>query len=138
MFNSRKIIPLILLLTLLLISAYGGQAKTPNAQTHPVITPASGQEVFNVYGVAIPFPAGLNEDKNKEMPGAGTTAFYFAPDLSQKDFESHFEEIMPALGFESQGRVGPSLIYHKDPLMLITQLPEDGCLIITMMNSADR
>lgn len=107
------------------------------ASPPPVVAPtlAPGQVAFSVYTFTIPLPNGITDSKNREMPGVGFTAIYTAPALDETATQTHFDEIMPQLGFTPQGKVGPNLTYTKDEYTLRVQTPGDGFLILTMLKA---
>jgi hypothetical protein len=134
--------PKLLIITLLvgLLPAVSGCSQSQNSPSEPppIITPAPGQPVFAPYGLVIPLPEGIEPTgKSGEMPGIGYTAIYTAPALTEAEAIDHFNTVMPALGFESQGKIGPNQTYVKTPYTFRVQLPGDGFLILTMLKSGD-
>ena len=105
------------------------------AVNFPVLTPAPDQIVLAGYGLSLPIIAGAIETEARDL-GTGLTGFYQVPAETTRDtLQAYFDPLLAEIGFEGQGWVGPSLLYRADPLMVVVQLPEDGLMIVSIMQA---
>jgi hypothetical protein len=135
MTTKRLSLLLFFLITAAFVSACS-TASTPTPTPVPKVfdnVPATGDLTFDAYEFTIPLPDGVAEDKRRDMPGIGVTAIYTAPDMTMAEIEAFFETHVPPQGLASQGIIGPNLTFLNEKYSLTIQFPEDGFLIMTLM-----
>jgi hypothetical protein len=136
MMTAKHFSPLLVFLALAIFVTACGNDNSPTPTIVPKVfdnVPPTGALAFEAYEITVPLPVGVVEDKRREMPGIGVTAIYTTPEMAATDVEAFFETHVPPQGLASQGVIGPNLTYLNDKYTLTIQFPEDGFLIMTMM-----